>query len=135
MAKFKPGKSGNPGGKPRGALNQTTRAALELLGGDLEVITQECIKQAKEGNLTAVKLVLDKLIPTAKELPLSLSIPKVQEAADLPAVLNAVMMAVAQGDITPGEGQAVCSMLENYRRGLELTDLEARLTALEEKAK
>jgi hypothetical protein len=135
MAKFKPGKSGNPGGKPRGALNQTTRAALELLGGDLEAITQECIKQAKEGNLTAVKLVLDKLIPTAKELPVSLSIPQVQEAADLPAVLNAVMVAVAQGDITPGEGQAVCSMLENYRRGLELTDLEARLTALEEKAK
>jgi hypothetical protein len=135
MTKFKPGKSGNPCGKPRGALNQTTRAALEVLGGDLEAITQECIKQAKEGNLMAVKLVLDKLIPSAKELPLSLSLPKVEGAATLPAALSAVMAAVAQGEITPGEGQAVCSMLENYRRGLELTELEARLTALEEKAK
>jgi hypothetical protein len=44
------------------------------------------------------------------------------------------MASVAQGDITPGEGQAVCSMLENYRRGLELTELEARLTALEGRA-
>jgi hypothetical protein len=100
----------------------------------LEAITQECIKQAKEGNLVAVKLVLDKLIPSAKELPLSLSLPKVEGAADLPAALSAVMAAVAQGDITPGEGQALTAMLEAYRKGLEFADIEARLRTLEEKA-
>jgi hypothetical protein len=135
MAKFKPGKSGNPGGKPRGALNQTTRAALELLGGDLEAITRECVRQAKEGNLMAVKLVLDKLIPSVKELPLSLSLPKVEGGADLPAALSAVMVAVAQGKITPGEGQALTAMLEAFRKGLELTDIEARLTFLESQTK
>ena len=132
---FQKGRSGNPKGKSPGTRHKATQAALELLGGDLAAITQECIRQAKEGNLMAVKLVLDKLIPSAKELPLSLSLPKVEGAVTLPAAMSAVMVAVAQGDITPGEGQAVCSMLENYRRGLELTELEARLTALEEKAK
>jgi len=131
---FQKGRSGNPKGKSPGTRHKATQAALEMLGGDLEAITQECLRQAKEGNLMAVKLVLDKLIPSAKELPLSLSLPKVEGAATLPAALSAVMAAVAQGEITPGEGQAVCSMLENYRRGLELTDLEDRLTALEEKA-
>jgi hypothetical protein len=134
MARFKKGESGNPVGKPKGTLHKATRAALELLGGDLEAITQECIKQAKEGNLMAAKLVLDKLIPSAKELPLSLSLPKVDGAADLPAALSAVMAAVAQGDITPGEGQALTAMLEAYRKGLEFTDIEARLRTLEEKA-
>jgi len=131
---FQKGRSGNPKGKSPGTRHKATQAALEPLGGDLKAITQECIRQAKEGNLMAVRLVLDKLIPNAKELPLSLSLPKVEGAVDLPAALSAVMAAVAQGEITPGEVQAVCSMLENYRRGLELTDLEARLTALEEKA-
>jgi len=131
---FQKGRSGNPTGKRPGTRHKATQAALELLGGDLAAITQECTRQAKEGNLMAVKLVLDKLIPSAKELPLSLSLPKVEGAATLPAALSAVMVAVAQGDITPGEGQAVCSMLENYRRGLELTELEARLTALEGRA-
>jgi hypothetical protein len=134
MARFKKGESGNPVGKPKGTLHKATRAALELLGGDLEAITQECIKQAKEGNLMAVKLVLDKLIPSAKELPLSLSLPKVEGAADLPGALSAVMAAVAQGDITPGEGQALTTMLEAYRKGLEFADIEARLRTLEEKA-
>lgn len=133
MARFKKGESGNPVGKPKGTLHKATRAALELLGGDLEAITQECIKQAKEGNLMAVKLVLDKLIPSAKELPLSLSLPKVEGASDLPAALSDVMAAVAQGDVTPGEGQALTAMLEAYRKGLEFTDIEARLRVLEEK--
>jgi hypothetical protein len=41
---------------------------------------------------------------------------------------------VAQGKITPGEGQALASMLENFRKGLELSSIEARLAALEEAA-
>ena len=130
---FKKGQSGNPKGKRPGTRHKATQAALKLLGGDLEAITKECIRQAKEGNLMAVKLVLDKLIPSAKELPLSLSLPKVEGAADLPAALNAVMAAVAQGDSTPGEGQALTAMLEAYRKGLEFTDIETRLRALEEK--
>ena len=131
---FKKGQSGNPKGKRPGTRHNTTQAALKLLGGDLEAITQECIRQAKEGNLMAVKLVLDKLIPSAKELPLSLSLPKVEGAADLPAALSAVMVAVVQANITPGEGQALTAMLEAYRKGIELADIEARLTALEEMA-
>ena len=131
---FKKGQSGNPKGKRPGTRHKATQAALKLLGGDLEAITQECVRQAKEGNLMAVKLVLDKLIPSAKELPLILSLPKVAGAADLSAALSAVMAAVAQGDITPGEGQALTTMLEAYRKGIEFTDIEARLRTLEERA-
>lgn len=83
----------------------------------------------------AVKLVLDKLIPSAKELPLSLSLPKVEGAADLPAALSAVMAAVAQGEITPCEGQALAGMLEAFRKGVELADIETRLTVLESQTK
>jgi hypothetical protein len=57
----------------------------------------------------------------------------VEGASDLPAALSDVMAAVAQGDVTPGEGQALTAMLEAYRKGLEFTDIEARLRVLEEK--
>ena len=53
----------------------------------------------------------------------------------MPKALEAVMQAVAAGDLTPGEGQSLTAMLEAYRKGLELTDMEARLTALEDQAK
>jgi hypothetical protein len=38
---FQPGQSGNPRGKPKGALNQATRAAQELLDGKAQALDPE----------------------------------------------------------------------------------------------
>ena len=133
--KFKPGKSGNPKGKPKGTLHKATRAAQELLDGEAEALTRKAIAQALEGNPIALRLCLERLVPIRRERPISLKLPKIRGAADLPQALEAVMQGVAAGEITPGEGQALTAMLEGYRKGLELTDIEARLTALEVQAK
>ncbi len=39
--------------------------------------------------------------------------------------------AVAAGEITPDEGQAVAAVLETQRRAIETSQLEQRLAALE----
>ena len=44
--------------------------------------------------------------------------------------LAAILEAVAQGKITPGEGQGLTIMLETYQKIIETTELEARVTAL-----
>lgn len=88
---------------------------------------------AKTGNVLALRLCLERLIPPRKDRPISLKLPKLEGVADIPMVLEAVLKAVAQGEITPGEGQAVAAMLEAYRKGVELGDFEIRLTALEER--
>ena len=36
MSKFKTGQSGNPGGRPKGALNKATLATQALLEGEAE---------------------------------------------------------------------------------------------------
>jgi hypothetical protein len=133
MAKFKKGESGNPKGRAKGSRHKATLAALELLEGDLSAITQVCIDKAKAGDLLAAKLILDKLLPNRRERSVNLKLPKVKDAQDLPKALEAVMQAVAAGDLTPGEGQGITAMLEAYRKGLELTDIESRLRTLEEK--
>ena len=132
---FKPGKSGNPKGKAKGTLHKATRAALALLEGDLEAITEKLVEKAKEGDLMAVKLILDKVIPNARERRLSIKLPQVKGAANLPAVLASVLEAVSNGELTPGEGQTITAMLEAYRKGVELNDIEARLKALEQGGK
>ena len=64
---FKKGQSGNPRGKKPGTRNKATIAALELLEGDLEDISKVCVEKAKGGDLTACKLILDKIIPRSRE--------------------------------------------------------------------
>ena len=135
MAGFKKGESGNPKGRTAGSRNKATLAALALLEGDLEAVTKVCVDRAKDGDLMAIKLILDKVIPNAKERQLSVNLPKVEGAANLPVALAAVLEMVSKGELTPGEGQTITAMIEAYRKGVELADIEARLTALEDRDK
>ena len=131
MSKFKAGQSGNPGGRPKGALNKATLASQALLDGEAEVLTRKVVELAKGGHPVALRLCLDRLLPPRKDRPINLTLPTIEGAADLPQALGAILAAVAQGEITPGEGQTLTTMLDAYRKGLETTDFEARITALE----
>ena len=41
---FRPGKSGNPSGKPKGTRNKTTLAIEHLLDGEAQAITRKAIE-------------------------------------------------------------------------------------------
>jgi Family of unknown function (DUF5681) len=66
---FEPGKSGNPAGKLKGTRNKTTLAVMALLDGEAETITRKAIQLAKEGDLTALRLCLDRIAPPRKDRP------------------------------------------------------------------
>ena len=133
MSKFKAGPSGNPRGRPKGALNKTTLATQALLDGEAEVLTRRVVELAKEGNLMALRLCLERILPPRKDRPIAFTLPKIEGAEDLPKALAAILEAVAQGAITPSEGHTLTVMLEAYRKGLETADLEARVRALEKR--
>ena len=131
MSKFKPGQSGNPGGRPKGALNKITLAAQALLDGEAEALTRKAVELAKEGNPMALRLCLERLLPPRKDRPINLTLPKIKSAADLPQALVAILEGVSQGEITPGEGKALTdllgAMVAAYRRGLETDNQEELL--------
>ena len=66
-----------------------------------------------------------------KDRPINFTLPKIKGPENLAKALGAILEAVAQGEITPEEGQTLTAMREAYRKGLETVDFEARLTALE----
>ena len=131
MSKFKTGQSGNPGGRPKGALNKATLATQALLDGEAEALTRKVVELAKDGNPVALRLCLERLLPPRKDRPVTIDLPPLEGAQDLPQALKAILEAVARGEITPGEGHTLTAMLDAYRKGLETTDHEARITALE----
>ena len=131
MSKFKSGQSGNPSGRPKGALNKTTLATQALLDGEAEALTRKAVELAKDGNPVALRLCLERLLPPRKDRPINFSLPEIEGTEDLPKAMGVILQAVAQGEITPGEGQTLTTMVQAYRKGLETVDFEARLTALE----
>ena len=128
---WKPGQSGNPAGRPKGARHKATLAALKLMEGEADAITRTCIEAAKAGDMTAIRLVLDRLVPPAKERPVSIDLPDAEDAAGIAEAQSAILQAVAAGQLTPGEGATLAGIVEARRRAVETLELETRITALE----
>lgn len=129
---FRKGQSGNPKGKPKGALNRATRAVQALLDGEAEGLTRKAVEMALGGDTTALRLCLDRLCPPVKEraIDAELALPELT-ADNLPRAVAMIVETVAAGNLLPGEGQALISMLEGLRKSIELAELEKRIAALE----
>jgi hypothetical protein len=121
---------GNPG-RPRGARHKTTRAVEGLLQGEAEALTRKAVDLALEGDTTALRLCLERIAPPRKDQPIELDLPPMKTAEDAAEAAQAILGAVSGGEITPMEGASVMALVEQYRRTLELTQLEQRLQALE----
>ncbi len=135
MGKYKPGQSGNPGGRPKGALNKTTLASQLLLDNEAETLTRKAVELAKDGNPMALRLCLERVLPPRKDRPVKFTLPKINGVDDLSQALRAVLEAIAQGKITPGEGQILTGILDSFRKVIEAAEFEARIAKLEERAK
>jgi hypothetical protein len=58
--RFKPGQSGNPAGKPKGARHKTTLAMEALLEGEAEGPTRKAVEMALAGDTTAMRLCFER---------------------------------------------------------------------------
>jgi hypothetical protein len=128
---FQPGQSGNPAGKPRGARHAAL-LALDAIGAEgAQDVLRKVVEDAKGGDMRAAEILLKRLWPERKGRPINVELPAMETPGDLVKAVGAVTNAVAQGDITPEEGQALAGIIETHRRAIETEDLERRLAAIE----
>jgi hypothetical protein len=138
----RPFAKGNPG-QPRGALNRTTLAAQALLDGKAETITSKLIELAEAGDIYAIKLCMDRLIPARRELPVEFTLPPLQTPADLTAAMAAILKAAAEGKILLSQAVEFGKLLQLYGQTANardpddlsnLTDEELRARILQKQA-
>jgi hypothetical protein len=99
--------------------------------GQAEAITQRVVNAALEGDMAAIKLVMDRVAPARKSRPVKIDIPPTVDARGVALAQATVVASVAGGEITPDEGMALSGLLEARRRAIETEELAARLQHLE----
>ncbi|WP_298360558.1 hypothetical protein [uncultured Litoreibacter sp.] len=124
---------GNPG-RPKGARNKATVAVLGLLNGQAEELTQAAISRALEGDSTALRLCMERIAPPPKDQPVQFDLPTIDTADEAAGGARAVLAAVSNGTLTPHEASSVMALIDQFRRTLELTELEKRVSNLEMKS-
>jgi len=128
---FQKGRSGNPAGRQPGSRNRATIAAELLLEGEGEALTRRAIELALEGDTTALKLCLERILPQRRSRRVFFDLPPIERSEDLGKAIGSVMQGAASGQLFLDEAAALIGMMEARRKALETIDLEQRLQALE----
>jgi hypothetical protein len=127
--KYTKGKSGNPKGRPRGIRDKRVelRSLLEPHAAEL---VQKAVELAKDGDSAALRLCLDRRIPTlkARDEPTQGRWEGVDAGADLG---RAVLRSMAAGEVTPDQASAMMGAIAAHSRIVEVDELERRVAALE----
>jgi len=124
---------GNPG-KPKGARRHLTLLLEAILEDEAEAMTRQLVQLAGKGDVAALRMCLQRLVPSRRDVPVAFDLPEIATVADAERASSAVLAAVAAGELTPVEAQAVMRLLVAHRSIVETGDLDRRLTALEARA-
>jgi hypothetical protein len=119
---FTKGKSGNPRGREVGCRNKA------------DALTRRVVELAIEGDPTALKLCLERILAPRRERVVRFALPPIDSAADIARAMGAVTAAVADGALTPGEAGALAQIVDTFVRAIETSDFDRRLQMLEANA-
>ena len=128
---FQKGESGNPSGRPRGALNRATVLAQELLAARVESIAGKLIELAEGGDMRAIRVCMERLVPVIKHQSIAVELPPIEKPADSVEAAAAIAAAVAAGELTATEAAKLAKVVEVYVRALDSKGFDERLGKLE----
>jgi hypothetical protein len=128
----RPFTSENNPGRPRGSKNRKTLMAEKLLSKDVKAITEVVSAAAKAGDITAAKLVLERLLPPPKSRStlIKFPMPQIRTHDDAVAALGAVVEAVAQGLLTIDEGNHMGALTARLDNMIETSELAVTVATL-----
>jgi hypothetical protein len=128
--RFKPGRSGNEAGRPKGAVSERTKLLRDASLPTLRVV----VAKAAEGDLQAASLILDRTIPRLRPgvEPVAI-VGDLDEGATLTEKAHAVSNAILQGRLDPVVGAQVLTAMSGVARIVELDELTRRILELEER--
>ncbi|WP_371435399.1 DUF5681 domain-containing protein [Polaromonas sp.] len=128
---FKPGKSGNPAGRPPG--KSAAQKLREAIGQGVDEIIKKLTEQAKEGDVAAARLLLERVLPPVKasDEPQQIDIP---EDGTLTEKGQAVLKAAADGLIPVSHAASLMTAIGGLAKVAEVDELARRIAALEAKS-
>jgi F0F1-type ATP synthase gamma subunit len=105
--------------------------AQELLAARVESIAAKLIELAEGGDMRAIRVCMDRLMPAIKHQPIAVELPPIENAADSVEAAASIVAAVAAGELTATEAAELAKVIDTYVGALASRGFEERLTKLE----
>ena len=127
---FKKGESGNPDGRPTGSKDKRTELR-GLLRPHAKELVNKVVEKALEGDTTALRLCLDRLIPPYRAGNISVVLDDLE--GTLTEKGEKIISAMGSGQITPSDASSMLSALAAQSRIVEIDNLDQRVKTLEQR--
>lgn len=101
--------------------------------GELDNICRRLIEEALEGNIQAMRLILDRILPPRKDRSIEINVPTLKTPDDALKAISVISQAIGSGDITPCEGESLSRIIDIFVKAINTYNLEKRLNELEAK--
>jgi hypothetical protein len=133
MAKYKKGQSGNPIGKKIGTLNKRTKLA-KLLEPHAEMLVNKTVELALDGDVNALRLCIERLIPkaTSHQIELDINDLDLENLDSLSVVGKKIITAIASGIISPDDAGQIMVILDAQRKLIEHVDIIRKVNEISE---
>lgn len=129
---YKKGQSGNPAGRRPGIPDKRSELRRSL-AEHAPALLKKAVDLALEGDTAALKLCVDRLMPPARARDEAVPVPGLMGTASLTQQAQAIIEALARGELAPAEAGAIMGALASAARAKEIDELEQRIQALEAK--
>ena len=132
---FKPGQSGNPKGRPKGALNKDS-AARALIFAQSGEIVRKALKEALNGNQALLGQLLSIVSPAQRAELAPVQIPGASDAiaaGRFEDALSLISQASLDGTISPDAAKQLTDQLKAAEEAKRLSFLQDQLHQLREK--
>jgi hypothetical protein len=100
---FALGQNGNPAGRAVGSRNKQVLAAEAALFKHAQELVENLVTRANRGEPAAMRLAMDRILPTGRGRPLPIELPPVRSAEDAQAATGTIMDALKQGALSARE--------------------------------
>jgi hypothetical protein len=133
--RFATGNAGGPGGSRKRAFVLRRAAEEAITEEHIQVMMRKALRMALEGNLSAMRFVMERVVGRAAEAPaeaeavdLTLSL---RTAADCSAAIEKLAQGICQGSLDCDVARVLIDAIQTRLKAIEVNELEERLANLE----
>ena len=128
--KFKPGQSGNPEGRPKGAKDKRTEYR-EMFQEHAEDLINKAVEMAEGGDSSMMKACLDRIVSPYRAVDPYVKLDDIE--GTLTEKGEKIINAMGKGELSPSDASSMLTALAAQSRIVEVDALEKRVLKLEAK--
>jgi hypothetical protein len=113
---FRPAQSDNPAGHAVGSRNKQMLAAEAALFAHAQELVDNLVTRARRGEPAAMRLAMDRILPTGRGRPLPIELPPVRSAEDAQAAVGVITDALKAGALSAREAADLINVVTALTR-------------------